>query len=168
MESNDTPISFRAMSPGEESGVVGLVLKVFAEFVAPRYSDEGVAEFKKYVNVKALEDRFRSGNPILLAECGARTVGVIEMRDDCHVALLFVENAYQRQGIAKELVRRAIAVCRQRNRELKKVTVNSSPNAFDAYRRIGFTGAREEKTVNGICFIPMELALAGSDILCSP
>ncbi len=165
MESDDTQITFRGMNPGEDARVVEFVLKVFAEFIAPRYSDEGVAEFRKYVNVNALGDRFRSGNPIVLAESGAETVGVIEMRDDRHIALLFVEKAYQRQGIAKELVRRAIQTCRLRNRELKKITVNSSPNAFDAYRRIGFAGAREEKTVNGICFIPMELAIENSRFL---
>jgi hypothetical protein len=37
--SNKTPISYRPKRMGEEAGVVNLVLKVFTEFVAPRYSN---------------------------------------------------------------------------------------------------------------------------------
>ena len=159
MGSKVAQISFRPMKQGEEAGVVDLVLKVFTEFVAPRYSNEGVAEFKKFVNTDALADRFKTGNPIILAESGRKIVGVIEMRDNSHIALLFVEKSHQHNGIAKELIRRAIKICRRRNQNIQRITVNSSPNAFDAYHNIGFIGARNEKIVNGIRFIPMELAL---------
>ena len=152
-----TQISYCGMKEGEQDIVVDLVLNVFNEFVAPQYSDEGVNEFNKFVNAEAVEARFKAGNIFILAKDGDKTVGLIEMRNNSHIALLFVDKSYQHQGIAKKLVRRAVAVCLDRDRELNKITVNSSPNAYIAYRSIGFKGERTVKTVNGIQFVPMEL-----------
>lgn len=147
------------MKQGEEPLVVDLVLKVFTEFVAPQYSSEGIAEFRKFVNVNALEDRFVAGNPIILAESGRKIIGVIEMRDNSHIALLFIEKAFQRMGIAKKLINEGIKTCKKRNQNIYRFTVNSSPNAFDAYDNIGFKGSWSEKAVNGIRFIPMVLVI---------
>ncbi len=150
-------ILYCGMKAGEQDILVELVLNVFNEFVAPQYSNEGIAEFKKFVNSEAVESRFKDGNIFILAKDGQKTVGIIEMRNNSHIALLFVDKACQRQGVAKELVRRAVAVCVERERELEKITVNSSLNAYSAYRSIGFKGEKSVKTVKGIQFIPMEL-----------
>lgn len=159
MRSNNAPIFYRAMKAGEEAIVVDLVLKIFDEFVAPQYSQEGVAEFKKFVCADVLVDRLRAGNIVLLAELRKRIVGVIEIRENSHIALLFVEKSHQRMGIAKELIRKSIKICKERKSDIQKITVNSSPNAFTAYQNIGFKKIEEEKVVNGIRFIPMELIL---------
>ncbi len=139
--------------------MVDLVLKVFGQFVAPGFSDEGVLEFKKFVSESELSKRFEAGNPIVVAEHGKMPVGVIEIRDDSHIALLFVEKAYQKRGIAGRLIHEAVGICRGRNRDLRKFTVNASPNAYDAYRHMGFRGEKAVSTINGIRFIPMELEL---------
>jgi len=159
MTANRIPISYRTMRHGEEIAIVDLVLRVFAESIAPLYSQEGIAEFKKFACSIALADRFRTGNLILLAESGQGVVGVIEIRKDDHVALLFVEKSHQRKGIAKELLLRSIEISRKRKPEINRITVNSSPNAFDVYQKMGFKGVGDEKIVNGIRFIPMELSL---------
>src|SRR6266498_194466 len=163
MRSIGTAICYRPMKTGEEARVVSLVLKVFSEFFAPGYSKEGVAEFKKFVCTDALADRFRAGNLVLLAESGQRTIGVIEMRENSHIALLFVEKAFQREGIARELFRRSLEICRKRKPDIQRITVNSSPNAFTAYQKIGFKGIEEEKVKNGVRFISMELILDNND-----
>lgn len=147
------------MRHGEETATVDLVLRVFAEFIAPQYSQEGIAEFKKFACANALADRFQAGNLILLAESGRGIIGVIEIREDDHVAMLFVEKSHQRKGIAKELLLRSIEICGKRKPDINRITVNSSPNAFGAYQKMGFKGSRDEKVVNGIRFIPMELSL---------
>jgi GNAT superfamily N-acetyltransferase len=159
MISSRMPITYRIMKHGEEAAIVDLVLRVFAEFIAPQYSQEGIAEFKKFACTDALADRFLAGNAILLAESKQSIIGVIEIRENDHVALLFVERSHQRKGIAKELLLRSIEVCRERNTDINRISVNSSPNAFGAYQKMGFTGDRDEKVVNGIRFIPMVLAL---------
>jgi GNAT superfamily N-acetyltransferase len=91
------------------------VLRVFVEFIAPQFSQEGIAEFIKFACSNALADRFRAGNFILLAESEQSIIGVIEIRENDHVALLFVEKSHQRKGIAKELLLRSIETCRKRS-----------------------------------------------------
>jgi GNAT superfamily N-acetyltransferase len=84
--------------------------------------------------------------------------------------LLFVDKSHQRKGIARELLKRSIEICRKRKSDIQRVTVNSSPNAVTAYQKIGFKDIEDEKVVNGIRFIPMELILNnnGSQPVISP
>ena len=159
MKENESQISYFQMEAGQQNIVVDLVLNVFNEFVAPQYSSEGISEFTKFLNIEEVGNRFKAGNIFTLAKDGDKIVGIIEMRNNSHIALLFVEKDYQFKGIARELIRRAIIICLERDQQLKKITVNSSPNAYDAYKSIGFKGERTVKTVNGIQFIPMELEL---------
>ena len=69
------------------------------------------------------------------------------------------KKSHQRKGIAKELLLRSIEICRKRKPDFSRITVNSSPNAFGAYQKMGFKATGDEKVVNGIRFIPMELQL---------
>lgn len=159
MKNIETDITFRQMKQGEEADVVKLVLDVFSEFVAPQYSVEGISEFKKYANESALAERFKSGNPLVVAESEKEIIGVIEIRDNSHIALLFVNKPYQKKGVAKKLIREAVRECRRRNPNIQKFTVNSSPNAVAAYQHIGFKGENNVKIVNGIQFVPLELEI---------
>jgi len=146
------------MQAGEEARITDLVMKVFDEFVAPGFSEEGIAEFKKFVDTDALAKRHAAGNILLVAESDRNIIGIIAMRDNSHIALLFVKKTYQRKGIARRLVQQGVAICRQNNPALNIVTVNASPNAVTAYEHIGFRKVAEEQEKNGIRFIPMELS----------
>jgi GNAT superfamily N-acetyltransferase len=147
------------MKQGEETEVVGLVLSVFSEFVAPHFSDDGIGEFSRFVNEESITERFQSGNPIILAQVENQTVGVVEVRDNSHIALLFVKKSYQKMGIATKLLREAIKVCKDKNPSIKKITVYSSPNAYAAYKRFGFKGEKNIITANGMKYIPLEFEL---------
>ena len=57
------PLIIRPMRSGEETQVVDLVERVFNEFIAPLYTQEGVAEFFKYAQADALAQRLRAGPP---------------------------------------------------------------------------------------------------------
>ena len=153
------PVSFRPLKPGEVTKAVDFVLKVFTECVALQFSQEGIAEFKTFVCTDAMTERLKAGNILLVAESGQNIVGFIEIRENKHIALLFVEGAHQRKGIGKELIRRSISLCRQHKPDIRRVTVNSSPNAFISYQKFGFEGVEGEKVVNGIRFIPMEFII---------
>jgi GNAT superfamily N-acetyltransferase len=152
-------VSYRLMKPGEEAGIVDLVLKVFTQFVAPEYSPEGIAEFMKFARNEDLRNRIRAGDLVLLAESGQNVIGAIEIRENSHIALLFVENSCQRKGIGKELIRRSIEISRTRKPDISRFTVNSSPNAVKAYKKMGFKSLGGERVVNDIRFIPMELSI---------
>ena len=149
------PVVYRPMTPADAQGVSRLILDAFVEFLEAEYSEEGRAEFIRHVQPEALVDRSRSGHFLLLAIAGGQPAGVIDLRDNDHVSLLFVDKGFQRQGIARELLARALSVARPTRPGLDRVTVNSSRFGVPIYERLGFRQTGPERTVNGIVFTPM-------------
>ncbi len=147
------------MNPAEEAEVSALVTRVFREFIASDYSDEGVAEFLSYARAESLAARQETGHFVLLAVAAGQLVGAIEMRNLDHISLLFVDPAFQGKGVATELVRRSLDLCRDRRPDLSTITVNSSPYAVPIYARLGFRPTGPQQTKHGISFVPMVLAV---------
>jgi GNAT superfamily N-acetyltransferase len=147
------------MEPGDEDSVTSLVARVFDRHVAPLFSEEGVQEFLRYVSPDALRQRSNSNHFVLVARAGQDIVGAIEVRNHNHVSMLFVDTASQRQGIARELLRRALVICRGHRPHGREIDVNSSPNAVPAYERLGFRPKGPEQIEQGIRFVPMVLDL---------
>lgn len=141
----------RELERAQLEEAMDLVWTVFSEFEAPDYSPEGIEEFRQYIQPEAMEGWQRE-NGLRLWVCreGGPVVGVIAMRPPAHVSLLFVDKAHHRQGIARKLYQTAL-----RAFPAAQATVNSSPYALEAYRRLGFVDTGPEETVNGLRFIPM-------------
>ena len=156
-------VSIRRMEPGEEDQVCQLVLQVFNDFVAQLYEHEGVEEFTRYVDAKLMAKRVHSNHFILIAEANEKMIGTIEMRNFNHISLLFVSREKQHQGIGRQLLREALIIARQYEPDLTEVDVHSSPNAVDAYKKLGFHIAGPEKLENGISFIPMKMRIKVAD-----
>jgi GNAT superfamily N-acetyltransferase len=152
---------YRPMQPDEAAAVCALVERSFNRFVAPGYSPEGCIEFLRYAQPEALLERSHNRHFVLVAASGAHLAGVLEVRDFEHVSLLFVDEAYQRRGISRELFNRALDICRRERPGLAQVTVNSSPYAVPVYERLGFHSTAAEQEHNGIRFRPMTLEVHG-------
>ena len=150
-----SPIAYRPMEPADSEAVSQLIADLFTEVIGPEYTDEGRVEFLRYVQPAAIVERTRSNHFVLVAMAGEHPAGVIELRDNDHVSLLFVDTRHQRHGIARELLERALAVARPAKPGLDRVTVNSSRFGVPAYERLGFRQTGPERIVNGIAFIPM-------------
>ena len=157
-------LEYRPMKRGEEAEVSDLVLRVFDEFVAPQFSQEGLQEFRNYADPHLFLLRSRWNHFVLLADTQKEIAGMIEMRCDGHVALFFVDRRFQERGVGGELLRRALEICRRKNPEVSKVTVNSSPNAVVAYERLGFCRAGPERTEDQVRFVPMVLDLLDTNL----
>ncbi len=155
----DHSVNYRLMKAGEEGQVIDLVTRVFHQFVAPLFNDEGVTEFIKYTTPHALAERIIDDHFVLIAESKGNIIGIIEIRKNCHIALFFVRQEHQRKGIGKDLLSRAVRACIAARPDLAELTVNASPNAVAAYQSLGFIQRDEEKTVNGIRFVPMSLEI---------
>jgi len=145
------------MEQNEIRAVSDLVFRSFKTNVAPYYSEEGVETFFDYANPKALGERFQNNHFVLVAFAKQVLVGMIEVRNHSHISLFFVEPLQQEKGIGKELLNRAMARARQSDPEFKGLTVNSSPNAVEAYKRFGFAPTQSFQEKNGIQFLPMML-----------
>ncbi len=157
-------IRIRELEEDEIGEAHGLVSSVFDEFVAPLFSDEGIHEFHSFIEPPKLRERLSSNSFILVAETNVEMVGVIGVRDWSHVFLLFVKSDHQRKGIARLLLLEALKLCKKTKPDLEKITVNSSPNAVGAYRRMGFIPTSEEQLANGIRCVPMVLNLSKGDV----
>lgn len=142
---------------GDEFDVAALIKTVFDEFVAPDYSLAGTNFFYGYIEPAKLAQRFSRGDVLLTAKAGNAIIGFIEVRDGNHIALLFVATAWQRKGIAKKLVARAIASCQEKDKPLKGFEVNASPYSEKIYVKMGFNKTAYMQNVNGLKFVPMAL-----------
>ncbi len=154
------PLIVRPLNPGEEVGVSNLVARSFNEFIAPDFPDEGIEEFFRYSNPRALVKRSEGNHFVLVAEAEGTIAGMIEIREMRHVSMLFVDKAYHRRGIGKELLGAALDRIETVSRPPKKVTVHSSRYAVPFYESLGFIRTEEEKIIHGVIHIPMSLALS--------
>lgn len=155
------PLRYADLLPGDIPGLVAMIRDVFFEFMAPAYTEEGIAYFLSGLEPAALSARLASEDRFMLvAKDGDILAGAVEVRGHSHISLLFTAKDYHRRGIAKELVRLAVSRCREALPSLTAVTLNSSAFALPVYQRLGFrpTGPRQER--NRMVFTPMALKLA--------
>lgn len=150
----------RPIEPEDAQQVSELVARTFEQDVAPLYSQQGIEEFLAYASAPALRHRLGQRHFGLAAYVDGALVGMIEMRNGSHISLLFVDPAYQRQGIGRSLLVTAIQRASRENLELREVTVNASPNALDAYRRFGFVPQLPAEERNGIVYYPLVISLS--------
>jgi len=133
-----------------------LVRDVFMEFEAPDYSEEGIEEFLRFLEPveiaeKLEEDKLR----IWICECGNEVIGMIAANEE-HINLLFVSGKHHRKGIARHLLE-----LMTKHFKTALITVNSSPYAIEAYRRLGFKETDSEQEINGIRYTPMKRDIRG-------
>lgn len=155
----DSQIKYRRMTQGDETKVSEFISVVFNEFVAPAFSQDGIDEFMKYIKPDAIESQLKENHFAFIATLGAKILGIIEVRNNSHVALFFVDGHFQRKGIGKKLLQKALELCSSNDSEFSKITVNASPNSIMAYETMGFESTDVEQCINGIRFVPMALQL---------
>jgi N-acetylglutamate synthase-like GNAT family acetyltransferase len=149
---------YRLMKSGEENIVYDLILDVFHKYVAPTYSQEGVDTFLTMLSVDFLKD-VNQDQFSIIAEYANQIIGVLSIIKVNHIALLFVKPGFQGQSVGKGLIRYGIHQCSLKHKDIKSVTVSSTPNSLTFYENIGFKIIDEEKNENGMRFIPMEKKL---------
>ena len=155
-------MEIRFMHPGEETSVIQLVQKTFDQCVAPGFTEEGISQFYKYASTEALSQRSKEESFTIIAKEKNQIVGIIEIKDQNHVSMFFVSTELQGKGVGKKLFHEAITHIKKQNPQVKELTVNSSPNAVEAYRKLGFIPRSEEQCADGIRFVPMKLSLESS------
>lgn len=138
-------LSIKRMNKKETENALNLVWKVFLEYEAPDYTQEGIDEFYKSIH----DENYLSMLSVYGAFSNEELVGVIATRNNGrHIALFFVDGKYHHQGIGKQLFQTV---------RTEKMTVNSSPYAVPIYHKLGFADTNGEQVVNGLKFTPMEL-----------
>ena len=137
----------RELPLSRAGAALALARAVFRQYEAPDYPPEGAAEFDRSLQDPAYLAALR----LFGAFRGETLAGMIATRDGGrHIALFFVDGAYHRQGIGRQLMA-AVRACAPDG----CLTVNASPYAVPVYHRLGFCDTAPEQAVNGLCFTPM-------------
>ena len=141
---------------------MALIWRVFLRCNAGDYEQEGIESFLNFISDEHLRlfcrlDEFE----MLGAYLGNRLIGACLLRQGTHISLLFVDTAYQKQGIGKKLVGYVTELVRSRGGS--SLSVNATPFALDFYHRLGFTDTDSMQLKDGIRFMPMVLLLKNAD-----
>lgn len=141
-------ITIHELGDQEVAAALELAWEVFLEFEAPDYSQEGIDEFRSFLDK---QDEM-GGLRFFGALVQDRMAGILAMRQE-HISLLFVKKEFHRQGIARNLFRYMLDQIKS-----DRITVNSSPYALEIYGKLGFTVVDPEQITNGIRYTPMVYA----------
>lgn len=133
---------------------LSLVWEVFCRFEAPEYSEEGITEFKNFLNN---EEEIGKLDFYGAFDKASDIVGVLAMRKPSHISLFFVKAEYHRQGIGRQLFEKML--CDYQPQGIGVFTVNSSPYAVEVYRKLGFKLTGNECITNGIRYTPMKMEI---------
>lgn len=144
---------------GQADAVVALVHRVFDEFIAPDYPDEGVAHFYANVTVDGLVKAIREDEIVMLAIVDDMLAGVVQVLNETHITWLYVDRTFHGRGIGRKLVLSAVGQIRERTPEAAVITLNSSPYAVSIYRRMGFEPGGSEKIKDGVRMTPMRAGI---------
>ncbi len=157
---------------------MALAWRTFARFDAGDCSREGCENFLDYISDPRLKALFEMGRfRLYVAKDGEEIVGVLGLRNNSHISLLFVDAAYHGCGVGRALVSCALDYLKgngderylPENEEEKVMdvlytrsdtrvcTVQAALPAVEFYRRMGFSEQGEKKADNGIVFQPMSI-----------
>ena len=145
----ETTLKIVELSLDELENALEFVWKVFLEFEAVNYPEEGKTAF-----YSAIHDREYLST---LTAYGAfnhdEIIGIIATRNEgAHIALFFVDGKNQRRGIGRKLFEKCLE-----NNDKNLITVHSSEYASDVYMKLGFVQKEKLREEGGIRYIPMVL-----------
>ncbi len=138
---------------------MALAWRTFLKFEADVYTPEGVQNFENFITDETLHRMFVMGAyQMFVALDDKKIVGMITLRDNAHISLLFVDEKYHRRGIGRGLIQ-YLANYLLTEVQASRVTVNSSPYGVGFYHRLGFRDLRPQEQRDGITYTPMEFVL---------
>lgn len=150
-------LSVSNINEDELKSIEQFVANIFDKHVAPSYSAQGRTEFRKVIKSEYLKRRIDAGDILTKFLLDDKIVGVCQI-NKLHIVLLFVDDAYQGQGIGQlmiDWIKKGINNIRIGG----FMTVNSAPNSIAFYKKTGFVAQDTEQNKNGIRFVPMKLNL---------
>ena len=134
----------------EWEDAMALAWKTFLRFEADVYTPEGVKNFENFITDSTLHRMFVMGAyQMFVALDGKKIVGMITLRDNAHISLLFVDEEYHRRGIGRALIQ-YLANYLLTELQVGRVTVNSSPYGVQFYHKLGFKDLRPQEHRDGI------------------
>lgn len=139
----------------EWDDAMALAWRTFMKFEAEDYTDKGIKNFQDFITDPMLHRMFDMGAyRLFVAYDNDKIVGMISLRNDTHISLLFVDEKYHKMGIGRMLMNYLCQYVVEEGYNL--VTVNAAPYAVEFYHRVGFIDAGKEEFSDGIIYTPMK------------
>ena len=136
-------MKIRFAEKSEAEAISRFVSELTVTHIGPTLQAEGLENLLSSMDVESTITRMTNGFPHWIALEGGAIVGIAVVKPPSHIYYLFVRSDRQRSGIGRRLMNEALSFISNRcGRAI--VTVNSSLNAVDAYRRFGFRNAGDE------------------------
>ncbi len=152
----DIRYSVRELERTEWEPAIELAWNTFLQFEAPEYSKKGIQSFRDFIEDPRLKRMFLDGKyPAYGAFIGDRLAGMLGIRNENHISLLFVKDEYHNLGIGRALLQYAFRQAKVFG--IEDFTVNAAPYATGFYHKIGFEDSSREVTTDGIRFTPMRI-----------
>jgi ribosomal protein S18 acetylase RimI-like enzyme len=139
--------------------VARLLRALAQEFIVHESTPEGAATFLRENDEDAIRAYIAGGMVYHVAQAGSELAGFIAMRERSHLFHLFVDQRWQRQGVARKLWAAAQASSLQGG-PLAAFTVNASNHALPVYEALGFVRTAPMQCLKGLYFNPMALPLS--------
>lgn len=152
-------IKIEKYKKGQEIAIHQLIKRVYDEFVSIDYCEEGNTFFYDWIQPSRITERQKSQVNLFVAHVDSKLVGMIEIRDNKYISLLFVDKAYQGRGIAKKLFHESLKTCLQRDSTLDAFYVHASPFSIPIYLKLGFIKTDVMQEHFGIKYLPMEMKI---------
>lgn len=131
-----------------------LAQDVFMMYEAPTFIKSGTESFLNFLWGKRVQEMLEDGS-FLVWGCysDGELAGMLALRENSHISLLFVNGCFHRQGIGRMLFSEA------KNHAMasgtKIITVNASEFGIPFYKAMGFYETDMQLTSDGIIYTPM-------------
>lgn len=126
-----------------------LIIHTFMNTLAYSYTQEGINEFLSSFTDEKILSLMKDQHLILIGAFEDKLVGVIGIRDLCHIQSLFIDKSYQHMNIGTKLLEQAKKLM------YGDISVNADCSVVSFYQKNGFDISGEKQIVHGIAFIPM-------------
>lgn len=145
----------RIMDEKDAEAVSAICIASFLHSVADTLPEQGKTTFSNIAASNAFLGRIKGDNLMLVAENDENIVGVIELKEGRHVAMLFIRPEHQKSGIGRKLLLSALKYAK-----VETVTVSASLSSVTAYEKYGFECSGEIGESAGLVYQPMEIKLS--------
>lgn len=146
----------KSFSLGQKEEINTLICTVFRDFVGFEYTEEGNKVFNDFIEPEKMVQRYKNGNIILTYQIDSKIIGMIEVRDNNHINLFFVDKDHHNKGIGRKLFNEVLV---RINGKTNFIEVNASPFSEKIYSKLGFKRTSGKTEKNGIICIPMKMEL---------
>ncbi len=155
-----SPTEVRPATADDAAAISALVRPLVEKYIAVDLAPEGKRNLLACLTANAVRGHMAKGFCYHVAVDGEKLLGVVAIRDESHVYLLFVADPVRGRGIARRLWHAARAACTRASGR-GEFTVNSSRHAVGLYRKLGFVETGRETTRGGVVSVPMRWGPAG-------